>query len=81
MACAMMAPDSNSSPCLVVYMDNQNTADIWHSLKASTPYNTTLICGVTSLIKHETDAHVLHVPGIKNVVANALSQFNNVLAV
>jgi hypothetical protein len=76
----MMAPDSNSLPRLVVYTDNQNTVDIWHSLKASAPYNTTLICAITSLIERETDARVLHIPGIENVVADALSRFNNALA-
>jgi len=79
-ACSMMAPDSNSLPRLVVYTDNQNTVDIWHSLKASAPYNTTLICTITSLIEQETDARVLHIPGIENVVADALSRFNNALA-
>ena len=78
-ACAMMAPDSNSSPRLVVYTDNQNTVNIWYSLKASASYNMTLICAITSLIKHKTDARILHVPGVDNVVADALSHFNNML--
>ena len=79
-ACAMMAPDSNSSSCLVVYTDNQNTIDIWYSPKASTPYNVTLICAITFLIECKTDARVLHVPGVDNVVADALSYFKNTLA-
>ena len=78
--CAMIAPDSNSLPRLVVYTDNQNTVDIWHSLKASAPYNATLICAITSLIGHGTDTCVLHIPGIENLVADALSHFNNALA-
>ena len=54
--------------------------DIWYSLKASAPYNVTLIQAIDSLIEHETDARVLHIPGVENVVADVLSHFNNVLA-
>jgi hypothetical protein len=79
-ACAMMAPDSNKLPRLVVYTDNENTVDIWFSLKASTPYNMTLIQAIDSLIEHETDTRVLHIPGVENVVADVLSCFNNALA-
>ena len=57
----------------VVYTDNRNTVDIWHSLKAIAPYNNLLILGIDELI----DAHVLHVPGIENAVADAISRFNN----
>ena len=60
----------------VVYTDNRNTVDIWHSLKAIAPYNNLLILGIDELI----DAHVLHVPGIENAVADALSRFNNDVA-
>ena len=40
----------------------------------------TLICAITSLIECKTDAHVLHVPGVDNVIADALSHFKNTLA-
>jgi hypothetical protein len=79
-ACAMMSPHTTNASRLVVYTDNKNTVDIWHSLKASTPYNTTLMIAIDWLISHEVDARVLHVPGIDNVVADALSRFNNALA-
>jgi hypothetical protein len=79
-ACAMTATPSNNRQQLVVYTDNQNTVDIWHSLKASTPYNATLIFAIDSLILNGTDTRVLHVPGDQNLVADALSHFNNVLA-
>ena len=72
-ACAMTATPSNDHQWLVVYTDNQNTIDIWHSLKASTPYNATLIFAIDSLILHDTDAQVLHVPGDQNLVADALA--------
>jgi hypothetical protein len=79
-ACTMIAPPSNKSRQLVVYTDNQNTVNIWNSLKALAPYNSTLIIAIDSLIKHGTDSRVLHVPGINNEVADALSCFNNALA-
>jgi hypothetical protein len=79
-ACAMLCSFSNNLPRLVVFSDNQNTVDIWHSLKAVSPYNETLILAIDWLIQHETDARVLHIPGVDNVVADALSRFNNSLA-
>ena len=79
-ACAMISPVTFKSTHLVVYTDNQNTADIWHSLKAAAPYNSTLIHSIDWLIKNNIDACVLHVPGIENQVADALSRFNNALA-
>ena len=79
-ACVMISAVTPKTTCLVVYTDNQNTANIWHSLKASAPYNFTLIHSIDWLINNNIDAHVLHVPGIKNQVADALSRFNNALA-
>jgi len=64
----------------VVYTDNQNTVDIWHSLKASAPYNDILIAAIDGLILQNTDARVLHIPGVDNSIADALSRFNNELA-
>jgi hypothetical protein len=79
-ACAMVSPVTPKSSRLVVYTDNQNTCDIWNSLKASFPYNATLMLAVDWLIPHDIDTRVLHVPGIRNTVADALSRFNNALA-
>ena len=76
----MICPVTLKFTRLVVYTNNQNTADIWHSLKASVPYNSTLILSIDWLINNSIDAHVLHVPGIENQVADALSCFNNALA-
>jgi hypothetical protein len=75
----MLSPYSVELPRLVVFTDNQNTVDIWHSLKAAAPYNSTLIIAIDWLIKQKTDARVLHIPGVENVVADALSRFNNLL--
>ena len=71
---------AQTKPRLVVYSDNMNMVDIWHSLKAASPYNNLLIIGIDSLIECQIDARVLHIPGDVNVIANALSRFNNKLA-
>jgi hypothetical protein len=70
---------SNVLPCLIIFTDNQNTVDIWHSMKTSALYNTTLTLAIDSLISEKTDAWVLHIPGVKNVVTDSLSCFNNAL--
>lgn len=62
---------------LVIYSDNQNTVDIWQSLKASCDYNDLLRLAIDELIAQSVDVRVLHVPGVKNPVADALSRFNN----
>ena len=79
-ACTMISLVTPKSTHLVVYTDNQNTADIWHSLNASAPYNSTLIHSIDWLINNNIDAYVLHFPGIKNQVADTLPHFNNALA-
>jgi hypothetical protein len=79
-ACVMLCSFSNNLPQLVVFLDNQNTVDIWHSLKAVLPYNETPILAIDWLIQHETDACVLHIPGVNNIVTDVLSRFNNSLA-
>jgi hypothetical protein len=79
-ACMMLCSYSNNHPRLVVLTDNQNTVDIWHSLKAVSPYNETLILAIDWLIQHNTESCVLHIPGDDNVVADTLSRFNNSLA-
>jgi hypothetical protein len=71
---------SHIRSCLVIYSDNHNTVDIWHSLKAHAPYNHLLILGIDELIRSKIDARVLHVPGLINNVADALSRFKNELA-
>ena len=54
-ACAMLAPPSNELGRLVIYSDNENIVDMWHSLKTSSPYNSPLMIAIDSLIKRETD--------------------------
>ncbi|KIM85936.1 hypothetical protein PILCRDRAFT_24125, partial [Piloderma croceum F 1598] len=77
--CAILDKSYNTAQ-LVVYSDNQNTVDIWHSLKAHAPYNKLLIFMIDKLIQSDIEAHVFYVPGEANVIADALSHFNNKLA-
>ena len=79
-ACAMICLLTPRFSRLVVYTDNLNMVDIWHTLKVSAPYNATLILTIEWLITHKIDAHVLHIPGVDNSVVGALSHFNNTLA-
>jgi hypothetical protein len=78
--CAMLQQLETITPRFVVYTDNTNTVDIWDSLKASGPYNHLLITAIDYLRDHHIDSRVLHVPGFKNTVADALSRFNNAYA-
>jgi hypothetical protein len=78
--CAIIHPLLYTSPRLVVYTDNQNTVDIWHSLKASGPYNKLLITAIDDMINFKFEVRVVHVPGVDNIVADALSRFNNAYA-
>jgi hypothetical protein len=78
--CCMLQGVTHSSRRLVVYSDNHNTVDVWNSLKASAPYNHLLIIAIDALIERQVDARVLHIPGDDNTIADALSRFNNVLA-
>jgi hypothetical protein len=64
----------------VTFTDNTNTVDVWNSLKATQPYNRLLITAIDHLLDVNVDARVLHVPGVENLVADALSRFNNAYA-
>jgi len=58
---------------VVVFMDNSNTVDIFHSLHAQPSYNLLLITAVDLLLLHSTQLCVLHIPGERNVIADVLS--------
>ena len=72
--------NSHVASKMVIYSDNQKTVDVWHSLSASAPYNHLLMLGIDELVRFKIDARVVHIPSADNVVANALSHFNNDLA-
>jgi hypothetical protein len=65
---------------LLVYSDNSNTVDIFHSLRSLPPYNDLLKFTVSLLIKFNISLRVVHVPGLDNSIADALSRFNNARA-
>ena len=62
---------------LVVFSDNSNTVDIFSSLRAKPCYNGILKAAVTLLLRHRIDLRVVHIPGSDNVIADALSRFQN----
>ena len=65
---------------LLIYSDNTNTVDIFHSLRARPAYNELLKFTVSLLIKHNISLRVVHVPGVDNIIADSLSRFENTKA-
>jgi hypothetical protein len=66
---------------LLVFCDNTNTVDMFHSLRALPPYNDLLKFTVSKLIKFKISLRVAHISGIDNVVADSLSRFKNTQAI
>jgi hypothetical protein len=66
---------------LLIFSDNTNTVDIFHSLRSLPPYNDLLKFTVSLLLTHNISLRVLHVPGLDNVVADSLSRFENTKAI
>jgi hypothetical protein len=66
---------------LTIYTDSSNSVDIFNSLKALPAYNDILKSSVDVLLHHDIELRVLHVPGKLNTVADAISRWNNTLAV
>ncbi|KAF7374421.1 DNA/RNA polymerase [Mycena sanguinolenta] len=66
---------------LTIYSDSSNTVSIFNSLKALPAYNDILISTIDVLIRCNIDLRVLHVPGKLNKVADAISRWNDRLAI
>ena len=62
---------------LLIYSDNTNTVDIFHSFRALPPYNGLLKFTISLLLEYNISLKVVHIPGIDNTVADALSRFDN----
>lgn len=62
---------------LLVFSDNMNTVNIFHSLHSLPPYNDLLKFAVSLLLKFNISLRVIHIPGVDNVIADALSRFEN----
>ena len=58
----------------VIHTDNSNTVDIFSSLRALPPYNHLLKTAVDILNLGNHDMRVLHIPGVDNAVADAISR-------
>lgn len=57
-----------------------NTVSMFNSLAALPIYNRLLTLAVDAIISAELDFRVFYVPGVENIVADALSCWNNDLA-
>jgi hypothetical protein len=66
---------------LLVFSDNTNTVNIFDSLRALPPYNDLLKLTVSLLLKLDISLRLVHISGVDNVVADALSRFENTKAV
>ncbi|KAJ7048235.1 hypothetical protein C8F01DRAFT_1285877 [Mycena amicta] len=55
---------------ITIFTDNQNTVNIFNSLRATPDYNVILRAAVDDLITYNVDLRVLHVPGENNSVAD-----------
>lgn len=64
---------------LLIFTDNQNTVAMFDSLRAKPAYNSLLLSAIDVLIEYGVDLRVEHIPGHHNVIADALSRFNNEL--
>ena len=62
---------------LLIFSDNTNTVDIFHSLRSLPSYNHLLKFTVSILIKYNISLRVVHVSGVDNSVADSLSRFKN----
>ena len=61
---------------IILYTDSMNTVDIFNSLKCKPAFNPMLPLSVETSINNKLDLRVLHVPGAKNEVADAISRRN-----
>ncbi|KAI5895954.1 uncharacterized protein SCHCODRAFT_02493334 [Schizophyllum commune H4-8] len=62
---------------IAILTDNSNTVDMFHFVRAQPLYNPLLTSAVDPLRHHNVQLRVFHVPGVQNVVADALSRFDN----
>ena len=65
---------------LLVFTDNTNTVDIFHSLRSMPSYNALLKFTISLLLKFDISLRVVHIQGIDNIIADSLSRFENTKA-
>lgn len=72
---------SGSSPrYIVIYTDNTNTVDMFNTLRADPIHNPILLTAIDLLVSHNAELRVLHISGRDNIVADALSRWDNATA-
>ncbi|KAF8335654.1 hypothetical protein F5887DRAFT_891788, partial [Amanita rubescens] len=60
---------------IVIFTDNENTVSLFNRLYSSVPlYNPILMVAVDILIQKPFRVQVLTVPGVENIIADALSR-------
>jgi hypothetical protein len=62
---------------IVVFTDNENTVNIFNSLHASPTLNPILITAIDLLLSFKTELRVVHIAGVANGTADALSRLDN----
>lgn len=62
---------------IAVFTDNINMVQIFNSLATLSSFNWMLMSVVDEVLSKDVDFHVLHVPGVHNVIADLLSHFRN----
>ncbi len=75
------ATTSETPMKILIFTDNTNTVDIFHSLRCLPEYNAILKQSVDIRITTNHQLRVLHVPGEDNVIADALSRRDFVKAI
>lgn len=75
---ALLHVSQSASPKakLLLYTDNQNTVDIFSSLRCLPAYNEIIKASVVLRLDAEVDVRVLHIPGEDNQIADALSRMD-----
>jgi hypothetical protein len=66
---------------LLIFSDNTNTVDMFHSLRTLPPYNNLLKFTVSLLLQHNISLRVAHITGVDNIIADSLSRFENTRAI
>lgn len=64
---------------VVIYTDSMNTVNIFNSLRCLPDFNPLLKHCINIFLSKKFDVHVLHIPGMQNTVADAISchEFDN----
>ena len=65
---------SSNRSRLLLYTDNSNVFDIFNSFRSNSDFNEMLKCAADILIDGQHSLRVIHVPGVNNTVADALSR-------